>query len=644
MVINEFFVQRTEAWFRIVIKEGLGFEDYWYRFEFAKSRGAIHFHSFLIDKRKSEVFHSMLDTVRDLLNAVIRDPIFSVDPPTVEELSALERAAASDYLTHLPEHFADISAEHPAGREATPTLGVEYARDAQGRPVLTPWVKRRLAAAGAPGFRPLSDEDRSDIVAGVDVNYTHIGNYYAWGPHEGLAAPTSRHALRLWPFEVPAESALDDLIDFTESACMHCCSSYCLRKKGKHMVCRMCFGNETKLVTARTFGKPATMGAGLIQRNGIIHLEAPRDHPRLVQGARELARGWGANIDMQVLSWVFHFHASLTSDTPLNQIIIAMCAEIFDLPDVGVNITQFFLDFDSTFIELTRAPLPDDDPEIVEQLTRNRSILSDLKEIYHTTPYLNKIDFIERLINYVVAYATKGELSAKDAAEMFRGIALGNLDDSTPLASLAHKLSLRVLKSRECPRPEITLALQGLNFYCSSRQVTSPFIHVVHTVLTAVFLLMQAVHVDLNPKSREVGLADAGDDNDADGEPVTVRRTALDRYLTVMNDERNPAPTTLSFFQHITSGGGYPVFSHGVKRPVWPFTEEYARSMLLLHKPIRALSDLKGPNGTYIDGLHEFLALGRPHVPDCLVRDILRARTDFLLHQDKEDHTRRLHH
>ena len=110
VVINEFFVQRTEAWFRIVIKEGLGFEDYWYRFEFAKSRGAIHFHSFLIDKRKSEVFHSMLDTVRDLLNAVIRDPIFSVDPPTVEELSALERAAASDYLTHLPEHFADISA------------------------------------------------------------------------------------------------------------------------------------------------------------------------------------------------------------------------------------------------------------------------------------------------------------------------------------------------------------------------------------------------------------------------------------------------------------------------------------------------------------------------------------------------------
>ena len=306
VVINEFFVHRTEAWFRIVIREGLGFEDYWYRFEFAKSRGAIHFHSFLIDKRKSEVFHSMLDTVRDLLNAVIRDPIFSVDPPTAQELGVLESAAAADYLAHLPEHFADISAEHPAGREATPTPGVEYARGAQGRPVLTPWVRRRLAAAGAPGFQPLSDEDRIGMVAGVDVEYTHIGNYYAWGPHEGLAAASSRHALRLWPFEVPPESELHDLIDFTESACMHCCSSYCLRKKGKNMSCRMCFGNETKLVPARTFGKPATKDPCLIQRNGIIHLEAPRDHPRLVQGARELARGWGANIDMQVLSCGFH--------------------------------------------------------------------------------------------------------------------------------------------------------------------------------------------------------------------------------------------------------------------------------------------------------------------------------------------------
>lgn len=318
-----------------------------------------------------------------------------------------------------------------------------------------------------------------------------------------------------------------------------------------------------------------------------------------------------------------------------------MYAEIFDLPDVGINITQFFADFDTSFAELTRKPLPDDDPEIIEQLTRNRSILSALKDIYHTTPYLNKIDFIERLINYVVAYATKGEISAKDAADMFRGIAQGDLDDTTPLASLAHKLSLRVLKSRECPRPEIALGLQGLNFYCSSRQVKSPFIMMSHVVFSALFFKCRPCTLTSTPIFREVGLAEAGDDNDADGEPVTVRRTALDRYLAVMNDERNPAPPTLSFFQHITSGGGYPVFSHGAKRPVWPFTEEYARSMLLLHKPIRALGDLKGLNCTHIDSLNEFLALGRPHVPDCLVRDILRARTDFLLPQDKEGNPRR---
>ena len=44
---NQFFTLRTRAWFKIVLQEGIGITDYWYRFEFAKSRGTIHFHSLL---------------------------------------------------------------------------------------------------------------------------------------------------------------------------------------------------------------------------------------------------------------------------------------------------------------------------------------------------------------------------------------------------------------------------------------------------------------------------------------------------------------------------------------------------------------------------------------------------------------------
>ena len=66
-ILNEFFVQRTKAWFRIVIQEGLGFKHYWYRFEFAKSRGAIHFHSLLL--------HGSLDALREFFATVLQKPV-----------------------------------------------------------------------------------------------------------------------------------------------------------------------------------------------------------------------------------------------------------------------------------------------------------------------------------------------------------------------------------------------------------------------------------------------------------------------------------------------------------------------------------------------------------------------------------------
>ena len=54
---------------------------------------------------------------------------------------------------------------------------------------------------------------------------------------------------------------------------------------------------------------------------------------------------------------------------------------------------------------------------------------------------------------------------------MLRNLATSDLVDETPVASLARKLALRVLKARECPRPEIALMCQGLPLYRSSLQV-----------------------------------------------------------------------------------------------------------------------------------------------------------------------------
>ena len=44
VVIQEFFIRRTEDYLSAVGKEVLGIEYYWLRFEFAKGRGQIHAH------------------------------------------------------------------------------------------------------------------------------------------------------------------------------------------------------------------------------------------------------------------------------------------------------------------------------------------------------------------------------------------------------------------------------------------------------------------------------------------------------------------------------------------------------------------------------------------------------------------------
>jgi hypothetical protein len=48
VVIQEFFIHRTEDYLKTVGREVLGIEYYWCRFEFAKGRGQIHAHILVI--------------------------------------------------------------------------------------------------------------------------------------------------------------------------------------------------------------------------------------------------------------------------------------------------------------------------------------------------------------------------------------------------------------------------------------------------------------------------------------------------------------------------------------------------------------------------------------------------------------------
>jgi len=149
-ILNEFFVQRTEAWFRIVIQEGLGFRHYWYRFEFAKSRGAIHFHSLLFDTDKSRLLHGCLDNLRQLFPDFLQDTIdFTSQAPSLSDLNDAEQELVHELVQVLPRVLAPMTTLHPAGRTLQPLPGHNAPpTDAQGSFDWSPWAKARLAAAG----------------------------------------------------------------------------------------------------------------------------------------------------------------------------------------------------------------------------------------------------------------------------------------------------------------------------------------------------------------------------------------------------------------------------------------------------------------------------------------------------------------
>ena len=66
-VIVSYFDLRTQCYYEKVLKPVFGVSDYWYRYEFAKSRGQIHCHqlSWRDDRQPSQLLHETREDVVD---------------------------------------------------------------------------------------------------------------------------------------------------------------------------------------------------------------------------------------------------------------------------------------------------------------------------------------------------------------------------------------------------------------------------------------------------------------------------------------------------------------------------------------------------------------------------------------------------
>jgi hypothetical protein len=131
------------------------------------------------------------------------------------------------------------------------------------------------------------------------------------------------------------------------------------------------------------------------------------------------------------------------------------------------------------------------------------------------------------------------------------------------------------------------------------------------------------------------------DDRDIDGELVeremgvqAVKLNAFDKFLLAKkNGKIGPGVT---FYEQLTEDPKViPVFKHGTTKAVWPLTENFGYSMMLLHKRnVVVHSDIKGSHDSYLEAFNAFLR--GPSVPPGVTQAILRAHKSSV-HSEHEN-------
>ncbi|KAI8826388.1 hypothetical protein BJ741DRAFT_583804 [Chytriomyces cf. hyalinus JEL632] len=181
-----------------------------------------------------------------------------------------------------------------------------------------------------------------------------------------------------------------------------------------------------------------------------------RNHPRLVQGSLNLARAWGANYDFQPVIAVGYDTATI---------------------EEGVNVLQW----------------------IQGQ--------ANLDAKYHANPYLSHSNYCETLCDYVVGYACQGEVSSAKGTQILKSIINNpNLDASTSFRSLAQRLNLKILKSREVSSADCDFQLQGMEYYHATKTFTK---------------------ISFNFGDHEL----EANNSEQDGDAITLKLNQFDKYL-----------------------------------------------------------------------------------------------------------------
>ena len=177
VLINAWYVNYVKSWFEDILKNTLEITDYWYRFEFAKSRGMVHFHSILFSKENSKKVNSCLNEAYNAKNK--------------PELFESENTIAKHIIEELKKINIYLTALHPGGRERDPKCDT-FTK-------MTAWLNKRITASKF-WSEYLKDNEIGESEEGAkmlrlfkcivggnsDVDYTKVGNVDKWLIPEGF--------------------------------------------------------------------------------------------------------------------------------------------------------------------------------------------------------------------------------------------------------------------------------------------------------------------------------------------------------------------------------------------------------------------------------------------------------------------------
>ena len=246
-IITNYFQARTHNFFVTVGKELYLWDDLWFRFEFAKQRGEIHFHGLMWSDKHSSIIEEAL---RPLLS---------------------DRAATSEAALNLKE-FLQIQGCY------------------QGQDIYS------------PEFQSMHPGGGNEVITSSG-NMDWIPNKSKWAPPEGTYTNNSNPLSISINDCVHEEGAMmSHLVDLVNRLSLHqCTTSYCLKTKSKNSevkFCRFHFG-EYDPVTKQCSGKDLHPFHPEITAGDHPRYDGNRDHPRMIQHVPAHLFAWKANCDIQ---------------------------------------------------------------------------------------------------------------------------------------------------------------------------------------------------------------------------------------------------------------------------------------------------------------------------------------------------------